>query len=428
VLPGELVAFAVPTVLRPVLSLATLARGAVGIGYSVRASTTSHRVIAFEPVSGIPGENLVRLDERALAQVRDPSSIEHPGFLVDPDAAALAAASSGTTGMPKTVVFSTVQLIRRVAAARRSWIPDTTFASLLGPDSMSGQVAFLAALQRRMVHIVPGKAATNLAQLGDHGIRAVKGSPAQLADLLRSARRAGERLPALDVIESAGSPVGSSLAGDLARWFEAEVRSLYGATEAGTVAIVDDATRPEGAARILPGARVEIIDMSGRPVSKSTVGRIRIRTDGIAIGYLGDGDSSSERGIHDGWFLPGDLGTIVGDELRVLGRNDDLINAAGVKVSAAHIEEFAKRQPGIHEAVACGVIDVHGVRQIALAIAGDPVRQPTDLVTALQKDLGDVTPRIIVRLADIPRTESAKVDRVAVAEFVQARLVPGIEL
>jgi acyl-coenzyme A synthetase/AMP-(fatty) acid ligase len=426
--PGELTALAGPLPFRPILTLAALARGALGIGIGPGAASTVSRVIAFEPVAGFPAGRTILLDLAALGGLHNHTGRDHPGFGTHPDAPALAVSSSGTTGAPKAVVFSLGQLVERVAGARRSWILGVPFASLLGPASMIGQVSFFAALQRRSAHIVPGDAATNLAQLRDHGIQVIMASPSQLSDLLRSARKAGEHLDTLTLVLSAGSPISASLVADVAGWFGVEVQSGYGATEAGTVAFVEGPMGEGVAARVLPGAEVQIVDADGSQLPDGSAGRIRMRTDGIASGYLGGHDDASDRGFRDGWFLPGDLGMIVDGGLTLLGRDDDLLNAAGVKVSAARIEALARALPGIRDAVACAVLDGHGARLIGLAFVGDASANPAGIVAALRGDLGDAAPRIIVRLAEFPLTESGKVARASVAELVQARFMPPIEI
>jgi len=421
VMPGEIVALAGPPVLRPVLTLGALARGALAVGYPAGDGA---RVVAFDSLSGLPAERLVRLDLADLASQPDPSGADHPGMTVARGAPALLVSSSGATGIPKSVVFTTEQLVRRVTAARATWIPEgREFASLLGPGSMSGQLAFLAALGRRKVHLVPGSPEQSLVAVHEYGIHTVKGSPTQLAELLGAARGAGQRLPELEVAEAAGSPIPRVLAAELAAWFGIRVSSLYGATEVGTVAVVDDATL-RTAARLLPDADVEIVDDRGIAVPDGRPGQVRIRTSGIASGYLEHGGIVEFAG---GWFRPGDVGRIEHGELTLLGRGDDLLNAAGVKVAPELIEQLARELPGVDDAGAAAVVDARGVGQIALAVVGEPVGDPSAFVARLASQLGDATPRIIVRLASIPRTESGKVLRAELGRAIAGMLGAGID-
>jgi long-chain acyl-CoA synthetase len=418
--PGTLIALAGPAALRPVLALAALARGALGVGHGPGLPEST--VVAFDRIAGIAPARFIQLDLAGLAS--QPPGVVHPGMVADPETPAMVVASSGTTGTPRLVLFTTTQLVRRVAAARATWLPDGAFASLLGPSSMSGTVAFLAALQRRAAHIVPGDAAANVAQLRDHRVEAVKGSPVQLAELLIAARREGEHLADLKLAESAGSPLSPALAREIAGWFGVEVVSLYGATEAGTVAVLRDpaTARPGDAGHVLDGAEIAIVGDDGTRMPDGSTGRLRIRTAGVASGYLGD------RAFGDGWFEPGDDGSVTAGRLRLDGRADDLLNADGVKVMPQRIEELVMRRPGVADAAACAVVDQHDVFRIALAVVGDAAADPVGLVAAVRPDLGAATPQIVVRLERVPRNDAGKVDRIALAELVQLHLRPRLDL
>ncbi len=415
---GELLAVAGPAVLRPALTLGVLGAGGVPLNHG--PSLPAVRVVAPEPVPGVAAERLLMLDLGTLAAPLDDEGT--PAFGTALEATALAVASSGTTGTPKVALFTGAQVRRRVADAQRTWMPAVSVGILLGVGSISGQIGFLTALARRMPHLVPHDAATNLAQLRAHRIGFVTGSPPQLADLLRVARRADERLPDLSALQSVGSPLTSGLAYELTDWFGVPVSSMYGSTETGGVAVVDDATRADAPARLYPGAEVEIVDDDGAPVGDGFPGRIRMRTAGTALGYLDDPDR-----FRDGWFTPGDLGSLTADGLRLFGRADDLINASGVKVMPERVERLALAIDGIADAATARVTDRHGVARIALAIVAPEGVDPDVVVAALQPDLGDATPRIVLRVDGLPRTETGKLRRDAVAESIQARLGPLFE-
>jgi long-chain acyl-CoA synthetase len=419
VAPGELLAVGGPAVVRPALTLAALAAGAVPLNHGPGAPDV--RVVAPEPVPGVSPERLLLLDLGALSEPLE-SAVDLPGFDTPLDAIALAVGSSGTTGTPKVALFTGEQVRRRVADAQRTWMPSGSVGILLGVGSISSQIGFLAALARRMPHLIPGDAATNLAQLREHRVAFATGSPPQLADLLRAARRADERLPDLAALQSVGSPITPGLAAELTDWFGVPVSSMYGSTETGGVAVVDDATRSEAPARLYPGAEVEIVGDDGVPVSAGSPGRIRLRTAGTAVGYLDD--PARFRG---GWFEPGDLGSVDADGLRLFGRTDDLINASGVKVMPERVERLALALHGISDAAAAGVTDRHGVARIALAVVAPDGLDPDAVAAALRPALGDATPRIVLRVAELPRTETGKLRRAAVADLIQARLGPLIE-
>lgn len=416
---GELLAVAGPPALRPALTLGVIAAGAVPL--NAAAGMPDLRVVALQRVPEVPADRLLLLDLDALAAPLD-GDRDLPGFRTPLDSTALAVASSGTTGTPKVALFTGAQVRRRVADAQRTWMPAGSVGILLGVGSISGQIGFLTALARRMPHLVPGDAATNLAQLREHRIGFATGSPPQLAALMRVARHSGERLPDLVALQSVGSPITARLAGELSDWFDVPVSSMYGSTETGGVAVVDDAMQPDSPARLYPGAEVEVVDDDGHQLGAGLAGRIRLRTAGTASGYLDD-----PARFRDGWFEPGDLGSLAADGLRLFGRVDDLINASGVKVMPERVERLALAIDGVVDAAAAGVTDRHGVASVALAIVAPEGLDADRITAALRPALGDATPRIVVRVGELPRTETGKLRRTELADLIQARLGPLIE-
>jgi acyl-coenzyme A synthetase/AMP-(fatty) acid ligase len=276
-----------------------------------------------------------------------------------------------------------------------------------------------------------GSPAETVAALAAAGATRIAGSPAQLAALLSAARRSGDRLEALRAIQSAGAPLTDGLAGSLAAWFDTEVSDFLGSTETGRFAVrrwvrADAGTGAgsgawSGGAAILPEAEVQIFGDDGAELPDGELGRVRVRTP-----WMKDYRGAVARDA-DGWFYPADLALRSEGELRLHGRADEVINAAGVKVLPAPIEDAALRRPGVREAVACGVVDRRGVQQIALAVVGEPL-DPVAFVAALRTELGAQAPTVVMRLGAIPRTLNGKPLRRELGRLVQASLGSGIDL
>ena len=91
------------------------------------------------------------------------------------------------------------------------------------------------------------------------------------------------------------------------------------------------------------------------------------------------------------------------------------------------VERLALAIDGIADAATAGVTDRHGVARIALAVVAPDGIDPDTVARALRPDLGDATPRIVVRVAELPRTETGKLRRPEVRDLIQARLGPLIE-
>src|SRR5690606_25731998 len=142
--------------------------------------------------------------------------------------------------------------------------------------------------------------------------------------------------------------------------------------------------------------------------------------------YLDGEADAAQHGFVDGWFYPGDLAARTGPQLRVVGRADDLINFGGSKVRPERIETAVCELAGVREAGVVVVTDRFGHPMIALAVVADGMIDPTDATDRLRERFAGLAPRYIVRVAELPRTETGKLRRQALAEELQSRLAAGI--
>lgn len=427
--PETVVGVAVPPILQPVFAVALWMRGAVGAvapaGEGAEMAPVLDLLVATTEREGFPAERFVRIDDAWLMRAAqcDPVSTI---FAWNDDDVARIVFSSGTTGAPKPIPFAVADIRERVERGREYWMPEGPFLTTLGLAAVSGSATFFAALEGGLPYLVGGTAADNLAVLAATGVPLVHGSPAQLSDLLTAADRAGADLPGLRIVQSVGGLLPESLAARLSARFGVEVEIIYGSTEVGGVTLRRGAPiAPGDVGEILPFAAIEAIGPDGAPVPPGAEGLVRVRRPRQAAGtFRGVGDESS---FQDGWFLPGDVGRIVDGHLIVVGRRDDLINAAGVKIDPDRIELAAMRFPGVRDAVAVGVEDARGVSAIALAAVTDAGVDLGELRAFLRRELGDAAPRVFERIAVVPRTETGKARRLEVAADLRARLDRAIE-
>jgi len=125
-------------------------------------------------------------------------------------------------------------------------------------------------------------------------------------------------------------------------------------------------------------------------------------------------------GLEDGWLRTSDLACrdAMG-VLHVLGRADEVLVTAGVKVRPAGVESVLTRAPGAGEVAVVGVPDpVWGQRVVALYTGG---AAPGDLDAWCRDRLpGPERPRAFIRLPELPTLGSGKRDRLRLRELVLA--------
>ncbi|VEG92523.1 ANL family adenylate-forming protein [Legionella spiritensis] len=78
--------------------------------------------------------------------------------------------------------------------------------------------------------------------------------------------------------------------------------------------------------------------------------KLEIKSNTSMLGYLNAPKPFTE----DGWFMTGDVVEVVGDSLRILGRDSDLINVGGEKVFPVEIENVLLQIPEVQDATVYG--------------------------------------------------------------------------
>ena len=123
------------------------------------------------------------------------------------------------------------------------------------------------------------------------------------------------------------------------------------------------------------------------------------------------------------WFLTGDLGAMAVDgQISYLGRNDDMMNAGGYRVSPLEVEAVLNAHPGITQA---GVTDIE-VRQdarIIVAFYTGPAELDESALSAYVRDklARYKQPRAYVHLPALPAGANGKLLRRALRAHFKAQ-------
>lgn len=227
---------------------------------------------------------------------------------------------------------------------------------------------------------------------------------------LRHGLAAGEKLPAET----------------RAAWLRAtgtEIHEAFGMSEVSTFisASPERPCDPDCLGRPQRGRRVAILDETGAAVAPGTPGIIAVHRDdpGLMLGYIGAPEATAAR-FAGQWFLTGDQGVMRADgQIAYLGRNDDMMNAGGFRVSPLEIEAALDGLPGLAEIAVTEVEVRPGVTVIGAFFTG------TITAEALSEAAGDrlaryKQPRHWQKMEALPRNPNGKLSRKA----LRAALVP----
>ena len=176
---------------------------------------------------------------------------------------------------------------------------------------------------------------------------------------------------------------------------------------------------PRGSAGFAqPGRQVALLNPSGQPLGETgQPGRLAIhRTDpGLFLGYLDQPEETAARFAGD-WFVTGDMGILTPEgAIAILGRDDDMMNAGGYRVSPAEVEDCLARVPGAGD-VAATEIRV-GPATTIIAAFWTGTATPETLQAAADTGLARYKqPRSYIPVPALPRTPTGKINRRALRD------------
>jgi long-chain acyl-CoA synthetase len=333
--------------------------------------------------------------------------------------------SGGTTGVPKAVLFDHARFLGNALSSARSIGADAT--DRMVPSRPWPTLPGLRYLLR--MHIVGG-ALVNLpcpetkdalqGLIHDAGMTILVVSPWQLRGLLASAPPAEARGRGLKALYTAGGAVSPTELSAARSTLTPNVYLTYASTESGLIAIVrpeDPAGPPGNCGRLAPGVEGRVTDDAGRPVAPGAFGSLAFRAAWIPERYVSNEKATAER-FRDGWYHPGDIGTIDADgRVTVRGRADDVINYGGVKILPAETEAVLAEHPDVADAAVVGVPHaMAGAVPVALVVLRRPVEN--DALAAYYRSRldGSQLPVAFVQVPEIIRSADGKILRKAMIE------------
>lgn len=332
---------------------------------------------------------------------------------------AVVVTTSGSTGIPKSVILSRDALTAsaRATAAR---IGEGAWLLALPAGYVAGlQVLVRAIVSGREPAILDGPFAPRA--FAD-AARAMAGSrasvptytslvPAQLSRLLDAAEDEGvaQALRSFDRILIGGQALPPVLL-ERAQAVGARVMRTYGSTETSGGCVYDG--------RPLDGVGIRIVD-----------GEVQLTGPTLADGYLGDEAGTDaafprdERGHR--WYRTGDAGLIENGLLRVRGRIDNVIVSGGVNISLDRVEQIVRRVPGLADAVVVGVPDARwGEASVVVSSRGGTLRrsesaQLEEARAAVGAEIGPhARPTRLVIVDELATLPSGKPDRETIRRAV----------
>jgi long-chain acyl-CoA synthetase len=394
-----------------------LAATVVLISPAWKRDEVEHALALTNPSHAV-GDHAVLSELMPMLHLDEPIS---PGEAVfdspPPEADAVLAFSSGTTGLPKAVRHTHASL----HAAVRHWrdalglAPGDRIQIATPPSHILGLLNIVTALRTgvwmrlhrrfdidRMLQTIQADRIT------------VEMAVAPIA--LAIASHPGLEsydLSSLRFIMWGATPVSESVAQTVTRRTGVGWVPAYGTTELPVIACNPlDGARLDSVGRPVPGVQVRVTSLqTGEPVDPGEIGEIQARSESLMAGYLPC--EATRDALCDGWYRTGDVGYLdTGGWLRITDRSKEMIKVRGFQVAPAEIEAVLHAHPAVEDCAVFGIPDGVDGESVVAAVA---TRAPVDAA--------ELTARVGERLAsykrlsrvvfvpEIPRLPSGKVLR-----------------
>lgn len=241
----------------------------------------------------------------------------------------------------------------------------------------------------------------------------------------------GNRLATLRVLQVGGSRLPDEKAVRVKPVLGATLQQVFGMAEGliNTTRLddLDEVITSTQGRPVHVADEVRILDFAGNDLPDGEQGAIYTRGPYTPRGYYAAAEHN-DRAFQDGWYGSGDIVVRRSDgNLIVLGRDKDMINRGGEKISAEEIEDLMYRIDGFELVAAVSMPDsVLGERLCVCVVPKPGSVVPTlDEVRGFFESAGVAAfkfPDRLEVLTHIPMTKVGKIDKKALREDVISRL------
>lgn len=332
--------------------------------------------------------------------------------------------TSGSTGRPKGVALEHRSAATFIQWAKEVFLPEeisgTLFSTSICFDLSVFEIFVPLSMGGTVIIAENALALPKLPRAAE--VTLINTVPSAIAELVRM----GGIPPSVQVVNLAGEALPTSLAQRIYDKTEvSKVYNLYGPTEDTTYSTYTLVRRGEEVTigRPLPNTQAYILDESRRPLPIGVPGELYLAGDGLARGYFGRDDLTSERFVPNPFaknagarmYRTGDLARFLSDgNIQYLGRIDNQVKLRGFRIELGEIEAVLSSHPSVHSAVVIVREDTPGDKRIAAYFvpSGTSSISATELKDLVRRRLPEyMVPSAFVEMKALPLSPNGKVNR-----------------
>ena len=334
--------------------------------------------------------------------------------------------SSGTTGSPKSVVFSHKNMLTNISSICRGFKfneQETHLIILPMGHTASVNYSFLPCTLLGGTLVITEsfwKIKQNFWNIiKKFDITYVEVVPSILVALLhvRYDEDDYSGIKRLRFIGCGSAPLPTELQNKIYQKFGLKVANLYGLSETGPTHVdypLDKDWIPGSIGKPLDVNQVHIMDEEGKMLEEDQIGEIIVKGENVFIGYYNN-QKIYNQVVLDGFFHTGDLG--YKNKYGVFyftGRKKDLIIKGGVNISPDEIDEIIFKQDEVKEAITIGTEDEYlGEKIITYIVLKDGKKLDGEKVKDFCKKFlsKEKIPDIVQFVESLPKGPSGKILR-----------------
>jgi len=357
----------------------------------------------------------------------------------DPDAPACFLISGGTTGLPKLITRTHndyVCNVRATSATARLGPEDVYLGTLPGshnfPLACPGVLGTLL-VGGRVVTLPSPEPVRVFATVEAEGVTIAAAVPAVAQRWIDHQEEVGgNQLATLRILQVGGSRLPDEKAAKVRPVLGAILQQVFGMAEGliNTTRLDDpeDVITTTQGRPVHEADEVRIVDPLGDDVPDGEPGAIYTRGPYTPRGYYDAPEHNERAFLPGGWYGSGDIVVRHPDgNLVVLGRDKDMVNRGGEKISAEEIEDLMYRMGGLDLVAAVATPDPVLGERLCVCVVPKPGHEAPTLQQV--RDFFDHTgvaafkfPERLEVLSELPMTKVGKIDKKALRDDVSNKI------
>jgi 2,3-dihydroxybenzoate-AMP ligase len=352
----------------------------------------------------------------------------------DPAGVAVFLLSGGTTGLPKLIARTHNDYSYNArASAELCRLDESTVYLVSLPASHNFPLACPGILGTllsggRVVMLGSPDPASAFAAIEREGVTITAVVPAVAQRWLAHAAQSGSgALRSLEVLQVGGARLADEHATRVKPVLGATLQQVFGMAE-GLLNYTrlddpDEVICGTQGRPLSPGDEVRIVDADGNDLPDGQPGALLTRGPYTPRGYYRAPEQNARAFTPDGWYASGDVVRRRPDgNLVVEGRDKDMINRGGEKISAEEVENLVYRMPGIAQVAAVAAPDAELGERICVFVVPQPGAGAHITLDAIRDGMAAAGvarfkwPERLEVVAELPVTKVGKLDKKALRD------------